>query len=311
MGGSRFDATDFASFTRSATKGGTAPISSAFTARAMTSALDPKDIAVRESRDSAANPQSTPVIVGLDVTGSMGSLSHTIANSGMKVLFEAIYDRKPVTDPHIMFMGIGDVAYDRSPLQVSQFEADIRLAEQLISLHIEGGGGGNHSESYTLPWYFAAMKVSADAIEKRGKKGYLFTVGDEECPKVVRASEFEKVFGPGQWTDLTTQQLLDMVQRNWHTFHIVAEEGDYCRQAGADHVVRSWNAILGQRVIRMSDHTKLAEIVVSAMQVTEGESVAAVAKSWGGDTSLVVSRAVSGLVPAATSGAAGTALTDF
>jgi hypothetical protein len=74
----------------------------------------------------------------------MGIISDNIAKEGMPTLFKEIYDRKPITDPHIMFMGIGDVeAGDRSPLQVSQFEADIRLAEQLEKLHVEHGGGGN------------------------------------------------------------------------------------------------------------------------------------------------------------------------
>ena len=34
-------------------------------------------------------------------------------------------------------------------------------------------------ESYELALYFAAYKTSCDAWEKRQKKGYLFTLGDE------------------------------------------------------------------------------------------------------------------------------------
>jgi len=310
MGGSRYDAGTWDGYHSAATRGGTAPISAAFVAKGMKDSLDPAKIAVRESRDSTANPNSTPIIVDLDVTGSMGMLAHTIANSGFKTLFEAIYDRKPVTDPHIMFMANGDVAAsDRAPLQVSQFEADIKLAEQLLDIYLEGGGGGNNSESYTLPWYFAAMKVSADAIEKRGKKGYLFTVGDELCPQLLRASELERVFGPGQYSDLSTPDLLDMVSRNWNVFHIVALEGSYTRSSG-DRVMQSWRDVLGQRVLPLTDHTKLAEVIVSAIQVVEGEAVADVAKSWGGDTSVVVASAVRDLAVGSKPGA-GNALVHF
>ncbi|HAO33838.1 MAG TPA: hypothetical protein DCQ84_12920, partial [Candidatus Competibacteraceae bacterium] len=58
----------------------------------------------------------------------------------------------------------------------------IRIARQLRRLWLEKGGGGNACESYTLPWYFAATHTAIDCFEKRGKKGYLFTVGDEEPP---------------------------------------------------------------------------------------------------------------------------------
>jgi hypothetical protein len=56
--------------------------------------------------------------------------------------------------------------------------------------------------------------------------------------------------------------------------------------------------LLGQRVIGLSDHTKLAEVIVSAIEVNEGRDRDAVAKSWGKDTARVVRRAVGALTPA-------------
>ena len=69
-----------------------------------------------------------------DVTGSMGMIADALARKGLGTMVEEILARKPVSDPHIMCMGIGDVLYDRAPLQVTQFEADIRIAEQLEKL---------------------------------------------------------------------------------------------------------------------------------------------------------------------------------
>ena len=168
MGSGSFDASSYRNFTASTKNKSTDEI---YKSRSIDKTLNPLGVAMRESRDSADNPKSTPIIVGLDVTGSMGMISDVIAREGLGVLFNGILDRKPVTDPHIMFMGIGDANCDKSPLQVSQFEADNRIVEQLTMLWLEKGGGGNNFESYNLPWYFAAFHTVHDSMEKRGKRG--------------------------------------------------------------------------------------------------------------------------------------------
>lgn len=293
MGSGRFSSADWDAFTRRATAGKSRE---EVFAGHLHDALDPAKAkgGVRESRDSADNPASTPIILGLDVTGSMGDIPDYMVRHGLPAFFDSIYARKPVSDPHVMFMGIGDVEYDAAPLQVSQFEADIRIAEQLKSLYLEGGGGGNTCESYTLPWYYAARHTVSDAFEKRQKKGYLFTVGDECAPPKLLASEIKRVLGVNGQADYTAAQLLDLVSRRYHVFHLMVEEGNYFRSASKD-VTRSWRALLGQRALLLRDYTKLAEVVVAAIQVTEGASADAVAASWGGDTAVAVRHATGAL----------------
>lgn len=174
MGGGRFDPGAYRSFASSTVGKSTDEI---YTSRTIHKNLDPKGVKVRESRDSADNPKSTPLIVGIDVTGSMGIIADALAREGLGTLFTGVLDRQPITDPHVMFMGIGDANCDSAPLQVSQFEADKRIIEQLTQLYIEYGGGRNNFESYNFPWYFAALHTVHDSMEKRGKRGYLFTVG--------------------------------------------------------------------------------------------------------------------------------------
>ncbi len=296
MGSGRFSTSDWDSFTARSTAGKSRD--AVFASRSLHDSLDPAKAKglVRESRDSDDNPNSTPIILGLDVTGSMGKIPDYMVREGLPAFFTNIYDRKPVSDPHVMFMGIGDVVCDQAPLQVSQFEADIRIAEQLKALFLEGGGGGNACESYTLPWYFAALHTLTDAFEKRGRKGYLFTVGDEEVPALLKAEEIERVIGVKPQMDYTAEQLLDLVSRQYHVFHVVVEEGSYYR-GHPDKVRRSWQDILGQHVLMLSDYTKLSEVVVSAIQIVEGGHAADVSDSWGGDTAVVVRKATQGLVP--------------
>ncbi len=290
MGYGRFTSTDWDSFTAHRTAGRSR--NDVFS-RGLRATMDPRLLTagVRESRDSPDNPDSTPVIVGLDVTGSMGMIAEAIARRGLRTLFESIYDRQPVPDPHVMFMGVGDATCDQAPLQVSQFEADIRIAEQLVDLWLEGGGGGNSSESYTLPWLFAALHTATDAWSKRGRKGYLFTIGDEEPPEVLTAREQRRVLGQGQ-RDLYTPDVLRLVSRQWEVFHIIVEQGSHCQSGGLDRVVRKWTGLLGQRALRLVDYTRLPEVIVSAMQVNEGRNLDDVAASWGGSTADVVRHAM-------------------
>lgn len=288
MGHARWNSHDWDSYART-TRGRSR--SDLFRARGMNPQLDPKRVTVRESRDSAHNPLSTPIIVGVDVTGSMGILAETLVKRGLSPLFEEILDRRPVTDPHVMAMAIGDAWCDRAPLQVTQFEADISVARQIQDLWIEGGGGGNRYESYNLPWYFAATKTATDAWQKRRKKGYLFTVGDEPCPPVLEAAHIRSVFGDGIQYDMPTADVLAMVERSYEVFHVVVEQGSYARSR-LDQVMESWVPVLGQRVLRLSDHERLSEVIVSAIEVTEGRDANTVAASWSRETRDVVAKAI-------------------
>lgn len=130
---------------------------------------------VRQCCDSDEHPNTVPVILALDVTGSMGSAAAEVAKKLNEVMTK-LYEN--VTDVEFLVMGIGDLAYDDAPIQASQFESDIRIAEQLDKIYFEGGGGGNGFESYTAAWYFGLRHTNLDCW-KRGKKGIIITMGDE------------------------------------------------------------------------------------------------------------------------------------
>ncbi len=293
MGTGRFDATDWAAM--ASTKSyATKTRAEIFTSRTMDPLLDPKGVTIRESRDSDDNPESTAIIIAQDITGSMGSISEVMARKGVPTLATEIYDRKPVTDPHIMCMAIGDIECDTAPLQVTQFEADIRIAEQLEKIYLEGGGGANGYESYAMAWYFAAYHTSIDCFEKRGKKGYLFTIGDEPPTRQLLANDIKRFLGSAPQEDIDMDSLLTLVSRKWEIFHLMVEEGSHFR-GSPDKVVTEWTEILGQRAIRLADHTKLAETIVSIIQINEGADTKAVVDSWDGSTGLVVANAVRSL----------------
>lgn len=291
MGSGRWDPTDWNTHS---TKTAHKTQQQIFTQSSIHPSLDPLQIKLRESVDSAQNPGSTPIIVAVDHTGSMGVLAENIIKKGLGVIMQEVYDRRPVTDPHLLCMAVGDAYCDRAPLQATQFEASIVLAEQVQNFYIESNGGGNGGESYPLVWYFAAMKTHCDAMIQRKRKGYLFTVGDEPPHLSLTRDQIKQVFGDDVEADLSASDLLGMVSQNWEVFHLIVRPGSY----PADR----WTHLLGERAIQVTDHEKLAEVIVSTIQIIEGHDAKAVVDSWSGDTSLVVASAVNSLTKPAAAG---------
>lgn len=294
MGSGRWDPADWKSYTSSTAGKSRAAV---FARGSIDPAFDPRSIVVRESRDSDSNPTSNAIIVAFDETGSMGEIPDAFVRKGLGVMVEEILSRKPVSDPHVMIMGVGDAWTDHAPLQVTQFEADIRIAEQLRNIYLEGAGGGNGYESYNLPWYFAARKTRIDCFEKRAKKGYLFTIGDEPPPPNLLADHVRELFGDRLERDMDSREVLTMASRMYEVFHIVVEQGSYFKSS-PKIVSTAWAELLGPRVLYLKDFHRLAEVIVSAIELTEGRDHDTVTNSWSGDTALVVSHALNGLVPA-------------
>lgn len=289
MGNSRFSASDYHSYASSTAH----KTVHDYATTGMRPEFDPKKVIIRESVKSALNPKPTPVIVALDVSGSMGVCVEA-CRKGLGTIFEQIISRAVVSDPHVMAMAVDDVDADPIPLQVTQFEADpVTIGKQIEQLTIVGNGGGNGHETYLGPLYFALEKTKCDAF-KDGRKGYLFTVGDEQPQFSFSRKQIETMFGGENRLDYTAEQLIAAVERDWNYFHIMVEEGSHFKHY-ADVVRKEWASLLGERAIRLKDHTKLAEVVVSIIQVNEGTKADDVVKSWSGGTELIVQHAIAGL----------------
>ncbi len=177
--------------------------------------LNPKNV-MRECCDSEDHPKSIPVILALDVTGSMGAASAEVAKK-MNEVMTRLYDS--VRDVEFLVMGIGDLSYDRAPIQISQFEADIRIAEQLDLVYMEHGGGGNAYESYTAAWYMGARHTKLDCW-KRGEKGLLITMGDEPLNPYLPGKPLGEATGDTLQGDVETKELYREAAEKYDIYHL-------------------------------------------------------------------------------------------
>lgn len=211
-----------------------------FTSRKVDDALNPYKV-VRECRDSEEHPWTIPIILALDVTGSMGQSAVEVAKK-LNPIMTSLYER--IADVEFCIMGIGDLAFDSGPIQISQFESDIRIAEQLDKIWFEFGGGGNYFESYTSAWYMGSRHCQLDCW-KRGEKGIIITIGDERLNPYLPQNPLNHVTGDTLQADVETNVLYEEVTQKFAVYHIQVNHNRYYFDNEIEHIRNSFK-LLGE-----------------------------------------------------------------
>ncbi|WP_230883526.1 hypothetical protein [Planomonospora sp. ID82291] len=278
-----------------AAKGASAFAYSDSGARTVHDDLNPHGVAARESRDSSEHPASLAVAVLFDVTGSMGGVPRTL-QTRLPDLLGLLLRKGYATDPQILFGAIGDATCDRAPLQVAQFESDNRMDEHLGKVLLEGGGGGQMTESYELAMYFMARHTSIDCYEKRGRRGYLFIIGDELPYPAVKRREVAGVIGDRLRRDIPTEDVVAELTRMYDVYFILPAGASHARNG---HVLTAWRRLLGQNVLELDDLDAVCETIALTVGLGEDavgldEGLADLAE-FGSTAQGPVSRALAGL----------------
>lgn len=237
--------------------------------------MNPKGVAFRECRDSASNPNSFPIIIGVDVTGSMRDIPRFIIETKLPHMIEPVI-AKGVLNPAIMFAAIGDFydrsgdyPGDRSPLQVGQFESGPKeLLHWLVSAHLEGNGQSQRKESYHGLWHFAGHHTIHDHMEKRAQKGVLVTIGDEASWDKITPAVLQGVFGyPEAGETISDKEALTSALKLYDVFHIHANQGAY---ANNEPIFKYWMNMLGERFIVMEDRENIADLIATIVGLQHG-----------------------------------------
>lgn len=255
--------------------------------------LNPEGLVVRESRDSAEHHESNAIMVGLDVTGSMGRVAVAI-QSALGNLMDMLLNNNYLSDPQLLFYAIGDATCDQFPFQISQFESDNRINEQLSKVLLEGGGGGQKTESYEIGFYAASRLTSCDCYEKRGKKGYLFSIGDEMPYGMVNRNELMSIFGSAPQEDLSCEEALNEAKEKFNCFHIIPKGSSHFNDSV---VLSTWDRLFEGKVFKLDKPEATAELIAVVIGLSEGttsleEALAAVADKRGQELAEAVRRAI-------------------
>lgn len=217
-----------------------------FHAKRIDKSLDPKKFTTRECVNSNEHPNTIPVILALDVTGSMGAACKETAEA-LGVIITNLYEK--FKDIEFCIMGIGDLAYDHAPIQMSQFESDVRIAEALDKLYMEHGGGGNGYESYTAAWYMGLYHTKLDCFDKQNRKGIIITMGDEPMNPYLPITELRDVLSDTKaQANIETEDLFDKTSEKFNIFHIAVDSDECMYKYYAKKIDESFGQLLGTRL---------------------------------------------------------------
>ena len=246
-----------------------------FKARRLDEVLNPYNV-MRECCDSEEHPNSFPVILALDVTGSMGSAANRVAQKLNEIMTD-LYSDDEVKDVEFCIMAIGDLAYDDAPIQISQFESDVRIAEQLDKVYFEGGGGGNSYESYTAAWYMGVKHCVLDAWN-RGRKGVIITMGDELPNPYLPKNELKDVVGDNLQVNIETKNLLPEVLEKYDVFHISVDDSasSYQWHNSRGELDKAWSELLGKDHYFVANLDNLTNIIVKIVKSCYNEEIVAI-----------------------------------
>ena len=202
--------------------------------------------ATRRTVHAALNPfgkkrevnNETPIVVALDVTRSRGDDTKLMYEK-LPMLMGQIELKGYVPNPGISFAAIGDATVDMAPLQVSQFEGDNRMDENLGRVWIEEGGGGTGQESYELCAYFYSRTNAVRLAKGTGKKGYFFFVGDEGFYPKVDKEQVRRVIGEELPADLDSAEAFRRLHEKFHVLFIYPKKGMEQRKADIDAEIKT------------------------------------------------------------------------
>jgi len=215
---------------------------------------------------SVATDSPTPLVVAVDVTGSMGEWPKIIFEK-LPVLYNEAKLHLP--DVAISFSAIGDANIDAYPLQVCDFKKGKPLEADINGLCPEGGGGGGIKESYELCAYFYARHCATP----RSKRALFVFCGDEGFYERIKVGTLKKMVGDTVARDVDSFDAFRDLRKSFETYMLRVP---YTADAEKDQFIHDqWVRALGaQNVLRMEDPKRIVDCIIglAAILAEEGDS---------------------------------------
>lgn len=201
-----------------------------------------------------------PIVIAVDVTGSMKTLPKLIFEKLCLLYNEVLYflpeELKDTFE--ISFAAIGDAYTDRHPIQITDFGKGFELDENINSLYPEGGGGGQARESYELMAYFFAKHCATPNILKSPRPLFIF-IGDEGYYSKVSRSHIMDLIGDKPKTDLISEDIFNDLKAKFDAYILRVKYSG----SGEAEIHEMWKKALGpERVLMLTEPRRVVDTIL-------------------------------------------------
>ncbi|MFH1174409.1 MAG: hypothetical protein V1725_04705 [archaeon] len=219
----------------------------------------PNSKLVTAKKDITSDSEN-PLIIAVDVTGSMASWPGEIFDR-LPLLYKTLSQYKP--DLEISFAAIGDATCDSYPLQINNFGKGVDLDDHIKALCAEGGGGGQHFESYELFGYHMLNHANVP----KAKSPFLIMFGDESFYEQVDPAQVKHYVGDTLQNPLNSREMWQKLQQKFDVYMLHKPYSGGMEK----EIVQQWSSVLGkQKVIQLYDEQRAVDVAMGL-----------IAKKWG------------------------------
>lgn len=212
--------------------------------------------------ESISTDSESPLIILCDVTGSMGEWPATIFS---KLPYLDIEGKTYLGQGmEICFGAVGDVNSDRYPLQMRPFSKGLDLTEQLQKLVIEGGGGGQTTESYEHGALYVSRNVK---MPKATRRPIVIFIGDEQTYTSINPASAKNFANVDLSQNISDKEIFDELMKKCSVYLV---RKPY-RSSGSDidlEIRKHWASLLGEdRIAELPDAARIVDVIFGILAV--------------------------------------------
>jgi hypothetical protein len=206
----------------------------------------------------------SPIVYSFDVTGSMGNLPMIIFDK-MPLIAGSIGENGYLDDPQMSVAAIGDIQGDQAPIQVGDFALLRNMDDWLKRVWREGGGGGQHFESYEMmAYYYAFMCDLPNAVTP-----FFLITGDEGFRERLYKSDLERHFG-GKHETISAEDVFAALKKKFKG-NVFLIHRTYSRPTENAEIIAMWKTTLGkERVVHLGSDQSIADVTLGLFAVMSG-----------------------------------------
>jgi len=208
----------------------------------------------------------TPLVIWVDVTGSMGDWPATIF-SKLPYLDHEIKTEYLGADAEVCFGAVGDAHSDRYPVQVQPFTIGTDMTKKLEKLVIEGNGGGQVKESYELAALYTLHNIETpNAVEKP----IVIFIGDEMAYDKVTVAEAKGHAKVKIARQVTTKSIFKSLKEHFSPY-VILKQYRMAECSLNREIEKFWVDLMGRdRIAYLDDAGRVVDVIFGILAKESG-----------------------------------------